>query len=114
MYEGTPTWKALVTFGFWIQPWQLIDYPDDLPPSVGRVESKAFDPAQWKPEYPNPAFDNMRPDDAFWGARIVAAFSDEAIRAANPHFDDFMNQDEVRRQAADAKRMPAGRTPTGT
>jgi phage terminase large subunit-like protein len=34
-------------------------------------------------------------------------FSDEAIRAANPHFDDFMNQEEVRRQAADAKRMPS-------
>lgn len=34
-------------------------------------------------------------------------FSDEAIRAANPHFDDFMNRDEVRRQASDAKRMPS-------
>jgi phage terminase large subunit-like protein len=34
-------------------------------------------------------------------------FSDEAIRAANPHFDEFMNQEEVRRQAADAKRMPS-------
>lgn len=34
-------------------------------------------------------------------------FSDEAIRAANPHFDDFMNQEEVLRQAADAKRMPS-------
>ncbi len=33
-------------------------------------------------------------------------FSEEAIRAANPHFDDFMNRDEVFRQAADAKRMP--------
>ena len=29
----------------------------------------------------NPAFDNMRPDDAFWAARIVSKFSDEAIRA---------------------------------
>lgn len=37
----------------------------------------------------------------------LEAFSDEAIRAANPHFDDFMNKDEVRRQAADAKRMPS-------
>jgi phage terminase large subunit-like protein len=35
------------------------------------------------------------------------AFSEEAIRAANPHFDDFMNQEEVFRQAADAKRMPS-------
>lgn len=34
-------------------------------------------------------------------------FSDKAIRAANPHFDDFMNQDEVHRQAAEAKRMPS-------
>ncbi|HJW51779.1 MAG TPA: terminase TerL endonuclease subunit [Burkholderiaceae bacterium] len=36
----------------------------------------------------------------------VDPFSDVAIRAANPHFDLFMNKDEVRRQAADAKRMP--------
>jgi phage terminase large subunit-like protein len=34
-------------------------------------------------------------------------FSDEAIRAANPHFDVFMNKDEVRAQAQAAKRMPS-------
>lgn len=34
-------------------------------------------------------------------------FSDEAISAANPAFDIFMNKDEVRRQAEDAKRMPS-------
>lgn len=34
-------------------------------------------------------------------------FGDEALRAANPHFDEFMNRDEVRRQAADAKRLPS-------
>ncbi|MGE3807157.1 MAG: terminase large subunit [Gemmataceae bacterium] len=34
-------------------------------------------------------------------------FSEDAIRLANPHYDDFMNQEEVRRQAADAKRMPS-------
>ena len=37
-------------------------------------------------------------------------FSDEAIRAANPAFDEFMNQGEVRQQAEDARRMKA-RTP---
>lgn len=58
-------------------------------------------------------------DDALTGAdpRIKVAlytapmdadpFSDEAIRAANPHFDVFMNRDEVRKQASDAKRLPA-------
>jgi len=34
-------------------------------------------------------------------------FSEEAIRAANPHFDDFMNKQEVFRQASDAKRLPS-------
>jgi len=34
-------------------------------------------------------------------------FGEKAIRAANPHFDDFMNQEEVFRQAQDAKRMPS-------
>lgn len=34
-------------------------------------------------------------------------FSEKAIRAANPHFDAFMNRDEVLKQAASAKRMPS-------
>jgi len=34
-------------------------------------------------------------------------FSEKSIRAANPHFDDFMNKEEVMRQASDAKRMPS-------
>ena len=58
-------------------------------------------------------------DDALTGAdpRIKVAlhtapmdldpFSDEAIRAANPHFDVFMNREEVRKQATDVKRLPA-------
>ena len=34
-------------------------------------------------------------------------FSDDAIRAANPAFDEFMNQKEVRKMAETAKRMPS-------
>ena len=34
-------------------------------------------------------------------------FSDAAIRAANPHFDEFMNREEVRRQAEEARRLPS-------
>ncbi|MDR5803463.1 terminase TerL endonuclease subunit [Caballeronia sp. LZ001] len=34
-------------------------------------------------------------------------FSDRAIRLANPHFDVFMNQAEVRRMAREAKRLPS-------
>ena len=77
-------WKAgfltLATLGFYGRPWIYVDYPD-APHSVGRFEAEVFQPEKWKPEYPNPAFRNMRPDDAFWAARIVSKFSDEAIRA---------------------------------
>lgn len=37
----------------------------------------------------------------------IDPFTDEAIRQANPHFDVFMNQSEVRRQADDARRIPS-------
>jgi len=37
----------------------------------------------------------------------IDPFSEIAIRKANPHFDEFMNQEEVFRQASDAKRMPS-------
>ena len=57
-----------------------MDYPD-AGRAVGRFEADFFDPLRWRPEYPNPAFDLMRPDDAFWAARLVARFSDAAIRA---------------------------------
>ena len=73
--------------------------------SVGRLEAERFDPLQWKPEYPNPAFDNMRPDDAFWAARIVSKFSDEAIRAvvekarySDPAATDFMTTKIIARR----------------
>ena len=110
MYEGPPTWKALVTFGFWMRPWERIHYPSDLPVSVGRVEADAFNPLTWKPEYPNPAFDNMRPDDAFWAAKIVASFSNEAIAAivarakyTDPRASSYITQALIKRRDKIAK-----------
>jgi phage terminase large subunit-like protein len=37
-------------------------------------------------------------------------FSIESIKAANPHFNDFMNREEVLRQANEAKRLPSRET----
>lgn len=34
-------------------------------------------------------------------------FSEDALRAANPHYDYFMNKEEVRDQAESARRMPS-------
>jgi hypothetical protein len=59
--------------------WMFASYPRF--PSIGKIEWKVFDPERWVPEYPNPAFLNRLPDDEFWGAKLVTAFSDEDIRA---------------------------------
>ena len=78
--EWGPAFKTLATFGLYVRPWILVDYWEGAK-SVGRFEGDFFDPVKWRPEYPNPAFDNLTPDDAFWAARLVSKFSDEAIRA---------------------------------
>ena len=81
MIERNSTLAGLFTLGLWVPGWQFANYPRNLYPYVGLVEADDFDPAEWKPSYPNRAFKNMRADDAFWAARIVAQFSDEAIAA---------------------------------
>ena len=77
IWEARPTLVSMITLGFYVRPWLKVDYPDL--PAVGRFEANFFRPERWKPEYPNPAFENARPDDLFWGARGVMAFSDETI-----------------------------------
>jgi len=80
---------ALASFGFAIPRYLRVPRAEG-PPSAGAFDSTSFDPVRWKPNYPNVAFANMRPDDAFWGARLVARFSDAAIRAIvdQVRFDD--------------------------
>jgi hypothetical protein len=81
MIERRSTVGSLATLGLWVPPGELAPYPKRLYPWVGLIEAEDFDPKIWKPNYPNQAFKNMRPDDAFWAARIVAQFSDEALAA---------------------------------
>ncbi len=104
IFEQRPGWLTLATLGLYIRPWMRIPYPD-VPASIGRLESDRFDPLRWKPEYPNPAFDNMRPDDAFWAARIVSRFSDAQVRAvvekahySDPAATDYMTKTLVARR----------------
>jgi len=104
IFEQRPGWLTLATLGGYIRPWMVIDYPD-VPKSIGRLEAKAFDPEKWKPEYPNAAFENMRADDAFWAARIVARFTDEMIGAvvrkaqySDPRATEYMTQTLIARR----------------
>jgi hypothetical protein len=80
IFEKMPGLLTGLTFGLYFKPWITFRYPD-VPPSVGRFEGTRFKPEAWRPEYPNPAFQNMRPEDAFWGARLVSRFTADDIAA---------------------------------
>src|SRR6185503_3686475 len=79
LIEGDKIAKGLFSFGLWRRDWMSVKYPDS--PSLGNIEADFFDPARWKTEYPQPAFDQMDAADAFWAARIASRFTDQMIKA---------------------------------
>jgi hypothetical protein len=79
LVEGSAILRTLATFGLMPPAWARVNRP--YAPAAGPFFGDAFDPVAWKPEYPNPAFENMQPSDAFWAARRVAAFTDEYLAA---------------------------------
>ena len=80
IFDPAETLKGIFGFGFYIPKYHFIDYPDYE--AVGHFSAEGFDPPEWKPRVPNPAFRRARPDDTFWAARRVMAFTDDMIRAA--------------------------------
>lgn len=77
--DPTNMLRQVAGLGFYAPAWQRARTPKLK--GVGRFEAVSFEPRDWKPGYPNPAFLRMTEDDAFWAARQVAAFTDEQIRA---------------------------------
>ncbi len=78
IFDGPAIAKAFLTLGIWRRPWDArgeIRYPE-----VGYYPTALFEPEKWKPNYPNLSFERMDDADAYWGAKIVTAFSDDTIR----------------------------------
>jgi hypothetical protein len=78
-FDWASSARQLFLLGLAPPYWAFAHYPHF--PSIGNFEWKVFDPERWVPEYPNPAFLNRLPDDEFWGAKLVTAFTDDDIRA---------------------------------
>jgi len=95
--------KSLASAGIYERPWTDLEFPEIR--GVGRFEAKQFDPGGWKPDYPNPAFERMTPQDGFWGAKIVMRFDDALIRAAvesaeftDPRATDYITEVLIERR----------------
>ena len=96
LVEGKPGLLTLATLGLWRRPFIGIRSSSELP-AAGNFTADGFDPAKWRPHYPNQAFRRMQPEDAFWAARIVAKFTPQAIAAivAKAQFSDPRATDVV-------------------
>lgn len=77
MFDGGAMGRSFVSLGLWRRPWEVqgkIAHNE-----VGYFAAELFEPAKWKPSFPNLAFEQMDDGDAYWGAKIVTAFTDELI-----------------------------------
>jgi hypothetical protein len=69
------------TLGFYQVGWENMEW-EVIDPTIGWLEVESFEPAAWKPNWPNRAFQLATDRDGYWGAKLVGSFSDDQIRAA--------------------------------
>jgi hypothetical protein len=95
---------SLLTLGAVERPW---DRARRMPgrEKFGYYRADDFEPASWKPVYPNPAFRRMTERDAAWMARLIARFSYADIRRlvglgqwADPSDADYVTGILIERQ----------------
>jgi hypothetical protein len=75
------TMRRFVTLGFVEEPWRHADQASEIP-SVGNIETKVYQPDNFRTLVPHAAFREATDRDEYWGAKLVASFSDAQIRAA--------------------------------
>ncbi|MFN2383538.1 MAG: hypothetical protein ABR559_04670 [Gemmatimonadota bacterium] len=73
--------KRFVSLGFYQAPWQTLA-DSSHPASIGYYSDAIFEPGNWRPNMPNPAFDNRDARDGYWGAKIVMSFTDAQLTRA--------------------------------
>ena len=78
-YDRESTLRNIAGMGVWSPSWMRARYPRF--PSIGHFEHKAFRPDRWTPDAQIAPFANRLPDDTYWAAKQVMAFSNDDIRA---------------------------------
>src|SRR5205823_902017 len=64
-----------------VEPWRRAHQETDIP-SVGNFEAAVYEPEDFRSLQPYQPFRERTPRDEYWGAKLVASFSDAQIAAA--------------------------------
>lgn len=72
--------EDFVTLGLLDRPWHHAEH-GPAGATFGYYDVARYVPDQWRPGYPNPAYERMTEEDGAWMARIVARFTDAHLRA---------------------------------
>lgn len=88
----------LFTAGAYTARWERYEH-EPQSTALGFYSPDLFDPARWRSNYSNPAFQQVTVRDGYWGAKLVASFDEEQIRAAvaagrlsDPHAAELLVQ----------------------
>ncbi len=87
LLEVGRTLRALFSFGFYQRPFQAKDQREEWQklnsqyPSIGYFPAESFDPDSYRGNRRVPPHMRMTARDAYWGAKIVTAFSDDQLHA---------------------------------
>jgi hypothetical protein len=87
LVEVGRTLRALFSLGFYQRPFQSKDQREEWQrlntqyPSIGYFPAESFDPDNYRANRRVPPHMRMTARDAYWGAKIVTAISDEQLHA---------------------------------
>lgn len=79
LFAWGPMFRQIFTLGLAVPRWYRWRYQQY--PAIGLFEWEIYRPDEWTPEYRNPAYQNRLPDDTYWAAKKVMAFTDDDLRA---------------------------------
>ncbi|MEE9207038.1 MAG: hypothetical protein V3U67_01490, partial [Gemmatimonadota bacterium] len=80
-FDFWPWVGRIATLGFYTMGWEGTEQ-ELIDPSLGWLPVEEFDPEDWKANWPNGAFVSATLRDKYWGAKLVASFTDKQIVAA--------------------------------
>lgn len=79
-FDLGPFLARMATLGLYRVGWEY-ESQEPIHPSIGLLAVEEYDPAEWKPFWPNEARNRLAAPDGYWAAKLIATFTEEHLRA---------------------------------